>query len=90
MIYIIALLVFVGRCNDVLTYPSNYASYHVSTHFESGFSVRQYRILPFGFLQCMGRPKPPCHLLILPGVTPVYKGLTPSGIISYITPVYLP
>ena len=27
----------------------------------------------------MGRPKPPCHLLILPGVTPAYKGLTPFG-----------
>jgi len=23
----------------------------------------------------MGRPKPPCHLLILQGVTLVYKGL---------------
>ena len=39
----------------------------------------QYRTLPFGFLHCMGRPKPACHLLILLGVTPVYKGLTPSG-----------
>ncbi|MDM8161163.1 hypothetical protein QUH73_15160, partial [Labilibaculum sp. K2S] len=30
--------------------------------------------------QCMGHPKPPCHLLMLPGVTPVHKGLTPSGL----------
>ncbi len=30
-------------------------------------------------LQCMGRSKPPCHLLMLPGVTPVHKGLAPSG-----------
>jgi hypothetical protein len=65
------MFVFFGRCNDVLAYPRFIASYAVS--------VRQYRILPFDFLQCMGHPKPPCHLLILPGVTPVYKGLTPSG-----------
>jgi hypothetical protein len=71
VIYIATLLVFIGLYNDVLAYPNNYASYHVS--------VRQYRILPFGFLQCMGRPKPPCHLLILLGVTPAYKGFTPSG-----------
>ena len=32
-----------------------------------------------GWLQCLGCPIPPCHLLILPGVTPVYKGLAPSG-----------
>ena len=37
--------------------------------------VRQYRLLPFGFLQCLGHPKPPCHLLILLSVTSVYKGL---------------
>jgi len=42
-------------------------------------SVRQYRILQSGFLQCIGRPKPPCHLLILPSVTPAHKGLAPSG-----------
>lgn len=41
--------------------------------------VRQYRRLQSGFLQCMGRPKPPCHLLMLPSVTSVHKGLTPFG-----------
>jgi len=55
----------------VFAYPRFIASYAVS--------VRQYRILPFGFLQCMSHPKPPCHLLMLPGVTPAHKGLTPSG-----------
>lgn len=45
------------------------------------FSVRgQFRLLPVGLLQCMGHPKPPCHLLMLPGVTPAHKGLTPSGL----------
>ena len=38
-------------------------------------SVRQYRILQSRFLQCMGRPKPPCDLLILRETTPAYKGL---------------
>jgi len=67
-------LVLVGLCNDVLTYPDNNASYPVP--------VRQFRLLPFGLLQCMGHPKPPCHLLMLPGVTLVHKGLTPSGLSS--------
>jgi hypothetical protein len=71
MIYIITLLVFVGLYKDVLAYPDNYASYHVP--------VCQYRILPFDFLQCMGHPKPPCHLLMLQDVTPAHKGLAPSG-----------
>jgi hypothetical protein len=71
VIYIVTPFVFFGRYNDVVAYPNNNASYHVS--------VRQYRILQSGFLQCIGRPKPPCHLLILPGVTPAYKGFTPSG-----------
>ena len=66
------LLVFVGLCNDVLTYPNKHASYPVP--------VRQFRLLPVGLLQCMGHPKPPCHLLMLPGVTPAHKGLTPSGL----------
>jgi len=35
--------------------------------------------LPFGFLQCIPHGKPPCHLLMLPGVTPAHKGLSPSG-----------
>ena len=72
------LFVFVGLHNDVLAYPDNYASYPVS--------VRQYRILPFGFLHCCRHQQPACHLLILPGVTPAYdlsrsigKGLAPSG-----------
>ena len=66
------LLVFVGLCNDVLTYPTKHASYPVP--------VRQFRLLPVGLLQCMGHPKPPCHLLMLPGVTPAHKGLAPSGL----------
>ncbi|HCY40727.1 MAG TPA: hypothetical protein DHV48_05135 [Prolixibacteraceae bacterium] len=65
------MVLFFGRYNDVLAYPRFIASYTVS--------VRQYRILPFDFLQCIPHGKPPCHLLILPGVTPVYKGLKPSG-----------
>jgi len=64
-------IVHLGRCNDVLAYPRFIASYTVS--------VRQYRILPFGFLHCMGYPNPACHLLTLQGVTPAYKGLSPSG-----------
>ena len=67
------LLVFLGLCNDVAAYPDNYASYPVP--------VRQFRLLPFGLLQCMGRPKPPCHLLILQGVTLAYKGFAPSGLV---------
>ena len=76
VIYIVTLLVFFGRYNDVLAYPNNYASYHVS--------VRQYRILPFGFLHCIPHGKPPCHLLILLGVTQAYKGFTPSGKITLV------
>jgi len=68
----IILLVFVGLCNDVLTCPNKHASYPVP--------VRQFRLLPVGLLQCMGHPKPPCHLLMLPGVTPAHKGLAPSGL----------
>ena len=63
-----------GLCNGVAAYPDNYASYPVS--------VRQFRRLPFGLLQCMGRPKPPCHLLMLQGVTLAHKGLSPSGLSS--------
>jgi len=61
-----------GRYNDVLAYPRYIASYIVS--------VRQYQTLPFGFLQCIPHGKPPCHLLMLQGVTPAHKGLKPSGI----------
>jgi hypothetical protein len=32
----------------------------------------------------MGHPKPPCHLLILQGVTLAHKGLTPSGKIAHL------
>jgi len=68
-------LVFVGLCNAVLAYPNNHASYPVP--------VRQFRLLPYRLLRCMGRPKPPCGLLMLPGVTPVHEGLTPSGLFFY-------
>ena len=67
------LLEFVGLCNDVVTYPNKHASYPVP--------VRQFRLLPFGLLQCMDRSIPPCHVLMLPGVTQVHKGLTPSGLL---------
>jgi len=58
----------------VVAYPANYASYPVP--------VRQFRLLPFGLLQCMGHPKPPCHLLMFQGVTLAHKGLAPSGLSS--------
>gem|GEM_PF-4511731 len=67
------LLVFLGLCKDVLTYPSTHASYPIP--------VRQFRLLPFGLLQCIPHGKPPCHLLILQDVTPAYKGLSPSGLV---------
>src|SRR4030042_4386445 len=66
------LLIFIGLCNDVVTYPNKHASYPVP--------VRLFRLLPFGLLQCLGLPKPPCYLLMLPGVTPAHKGFTPSGL----------
>ncbi|MDP3467217.1 MAG: hypothetical protein Q8S11_02710, partial [Daejeonella sp.] len=40
-------------------------------------------------LQCLGHPKPPCDLLMLPDVTPVHKGLAPSGD-SFLKELYLP
>jgi len=67
------MIVNVGRYNDVLAYPHFTASYTVP--------VRQYRILQSRFLQCLPHGKPPCDLLMLTGVTPMHKGLTPSGII---------
>jgi len=59
-----------GRYNDALAYPDKYASYTVS--------VRQYRILQYRFLQCIGRPKPPCDLLMLSALIVTHKGLSPS------------
>ncbi|RBA27605.1 hypothetical protein DPN68_11045 [Flavobacterium tibetense] len=56
------------------THPYCYASYVLS--------VRQYRLLPFDFLQCIPRGKPPCHVLNLRDVTLAVKGLTPSGKIT--------
>ena len=66
-----------GRHNDVLAHPVYQASYPVS--------VRQYRSLPVGFLHCIPRGKPACHLLTVRGVTPARKGLSPSGNILCIT-----
>jgi hypothetical protein len=66
------LLVFPGLYSDVAAYPGDHASYPVP--------VRQFRLLPFGLLQCLSHPKPPCHLLILQGITLAYKGLSPSGL----------
>jgi len=58
--------------------PNQYASYAVS--------VRQYRILQSGFLQCIPHEKPlhffirkKCGLLTVRGVTPIRKGLSPIG-----------
>jgi len=59
-----------------LAYPRFIASYTVS--------VRQYRILPFDFLHGIPHGKPACHLLILPGVTPAYKGFSPYGKITHL------
>jgi hypothetical protein len=52
--------------------------------------VRQYRVLPVGFLHCIPLGKPACHLLTVRGVTPARKGLTPSGIISCYTLPFIP
>jgi len=41
--------------------------------------VRQYRLLPVGFLHCLPHGQPACHLLMRRDVTLVNKGLTPSG-----------
>jgi len=41
--------------------------------------VRQYKLLPVGFLNCIPHGKTACHLLMFQGVTPVHKGLAPSG-----------
>jgi len=60
-----------GLRNDVLTHPHRYASYAVP--------VRQGNLLQSGLLQCMGYSIPPCHLLMLRGVTPAHKRLTLSG-----------
>ena len=51
--------------------PYIYASYAVS--------VRQYRSLPFRFLQCIPHGKPPCDVLTVRDVTPACKGFAPSG-----------
>ena len=56
------------------THPYCYASYVLS--------VRQYRLLPFDFLQCIPHGKPPCHVLNLRDVTLAVKGLAPSGKIT--------
>ncbi len=55
----------------MLTHPIGYASYAVS--------VRQYRYLQSGLLQCMDRSKPPCHLLMLRVTNPAHKRLALSG-----------
>ena len=62
---------FFGLRCDVPPHPLNDASYPVS--------VRQCRRLQSRLLQCKAHAKPPCDLLILPGVTPANKGLAPSG-----------
>ena len=70
-----------GRQYDVLPYPTYNASYAVPVRLPRNAVYRgQYRLLQSRLLQCMGHPKPPCDLLMLPGVTPAHKGLTPSGL----------
>ena len=59
-----------GLGNDVLAYPRFIASYTLP--------VRQYRTLQSRCLQCLPHGRPPCDLLMLQGVTPAHKGLTPS------------
>ena len=46
--------------------------------------VRWNQGLQSRFLHCMPRGKPACDLLVLRGVTPAHKGLSPSGIIWYL------
>ena len=41
--------------------------------------VRQYRLLPVGFLHCCRCQQPACHLLMLSQCLGTHKGLTPSG-----------
>ena len=51
------------------------------------FRLLPYRLVtPFGRdlrfapVQCMGHPKPPFGLLMLPGVTPAHEELSPPGL----------
>ena len=55
----------------MLTHPVGYASYAVS--------VRQYKYLQSGLLQCMDHSKPPCGLLMLRVINPAHKRLALSG-----------
>jgi len=70
-IYNLMMLELFGRCNGVLAYPHQIASYVVP--------VRQYRALQSCFLQCGNYSPPPCSLLKLQSVTSAFKGLSPSG-----------
>lgn len=65
-----------GHHNDVLAHPAHYASYTVP--------VRQDQSLQFRFLQTCGYPQRPCDLLMVQGVTPAHKGLSPSRLMTYI------
>ena len=65
-----------GHHNDVLAHPAHYASYTVP--------VRQDQTLQFRFLQTCGYPQRPCDLLMVQGVTPAHKGLSPSRLMAYI------
>ena len=70
----------VGLHNDVLTHPHRYASYAVP--------VRQGNLLQSGLLQCMDYSIPPCHLLMLRGVTPAHKRLSLSGF-SFLRTIFI-
>ncbi len=45
----------------------------LTCHASYPVPVRQYRLLQSRFLQCMDHSKPPCGLLIVQVVTPVYR-----------------
>ena len=60
----------------------NYASYVVP--------VRQYRILPFGFLQCLLHNKPSCHLLTIRIVNPLVRDLHPLENLAHLNFVIFP
>ena len=51
-----------------------------SSSLTASYSVRvpQYRALQSRFLHCMPHGKPACDLLMVQGLTPAHKGLSPS------------
>ena len=62
-----------GKVNVIWSNPAE--STQLPFWYSSGFTM-------MWLLQCMGHPRPPCHLLMLQGVTFAHKGLAPSGLSS--------